>query len=211
MRGDDTLSKNGTIYVDIDDVISDSTKQFTHVLSEHFDKSCNIEEITSFDLQKSFHLTDDEYRHFMELIHAPEVLRNNDPVRGAAESIRKLNDHGYEIIVITGRPVTTYEDSLYWLESHEITFSELYFVDKYGRYDAETALPYVKQVEDLRDFNFTCAVEDSFATSLKLADMGIPVALLDRPWNRIPLAEDSKEASLINRCDGWQEVTRLIL
>ena len=54
-----------SIYIDMDDVLSESNQTFPHILERELGKKMEYSQITTFDLQKSFDLSDDEYAHFL--------------------------------------------------------------------------------------------------------------------------------------------------
>jgi len=54
------------IYVDFDDVFSDTTCAFLEILEVEFGKRVNFEDIFSFDLQASFGLGESEFEHFFQ-------------------------------------------------------------------------------------------------------------------------------------------------
>ena len=56
-------------------------------------------------------------------------------------------------------------------------------VDKYSRKNIDTKI--AVSMEEFSEMKFSLAVEDSAKMALHLSQkMGIPVALIDRPWNR---------------------------
>ena len=56
-------------------------------------------------------------------------------------------------------------------------------VDKYSRENIDTKI--AVSMEEFSEMKFSVAIEDSAKMALHLSQkMGIPVALIDRPWNR---------------------------
>jgi uncharacterized HAD superfamily protein len=77
-------------------------------------------------------------------------------------------------------------------------------VDKYGRFapDGSQCI----SLEGLMKHSFSWAVEDSPIMAMYLASqMKIPVALLDRPWNR----KDTNH-ELVSRHHNWTEIARAL-
>ena len=101
------MSENHRIYVDFDDVLSESARALTKVLQQHYAKTVAFDDITSFDLSVSFGLTAREYAHFMHLAHDPNLLSALEPIGGAVDALNELVSMGYEIAIITGRPAET--------------------------------------------------------------------------------------------------------
>lgn len=200
------------IYIDVDDVISDTTVIFPLLLKQHFGKTIDFEAITSFDLGKSFRLNKEELARFMNIAHSPEIIADYKPRPGAIESINSLILRGYEIAIVTGRPVFTRSLTQEWLVKHTIPFHHLIFVDKYSRTFPGTDALGTISLETFSKMNFCFAVEDSGYMANYLSEsMKIPVALMDRPWNRISPYLENTSTGLISRCQDWSDVMKTFL
>jgi uncharacterized HAD superfamily protein len=201
------LSSNRTIYVDYDDVLSETARAFLDLLAEHFDKWVSFEAITSFDLGISFDLNASEYERFMALAHEPQVLAGFMPIAGAISALERLIAKGYEIAIITGRPASSAPASQAWLEQHSVPYHTLTFVDKYGRGDPQAPNSKAITLKELRQLSFCFAVEDSGDMARFIAEeMGLPVALLERPWNKGYRFSSPESQALIKRCADWDQV-----
>jgi hypothetical protein len=191
-----------SIYIDMDDVLSESNQTFLQILEREFGKKVAYSQITTFDLQASFGLSDDEYAHFFECIHAPDEMMLHAPVSGARETLKHWQDIGYRICVLTGRPLDTREVSLQWLALHEFAHDSFSIVNKYGR--AASKGKQSLSLEMLSTCSFDFAVEDSGQMARFLSEqMGVTVALLDRPWNR-----SMSFNSNVKRCADWTEIKK---
>ncbi|MFQ5528649.1 MAG: bifunctional metallophosphatase/5'-nucleotidase [Thermoanaerobaculia bacterium] len=188
--------RSRTVYVDFDDVLCATARGFLVVLQREFGKDVRFEEIVDFDLGRSFDLPPDQLQRFMELAHEDDVLAGFQPLEDALETIAGWKSAGFEIEVVTGRPPETREASERWLEKHDVGCDDLIFVDKYGH--APGGVP----LEEILDRDYAWVVEDSFNMAVRLATAGHSVRLLDRPWNRFPLASNLD----LVRCSGWPAV-----
>ena len=196
------------IYVDLDDVLSETGQAFIEVLARHFDRRVSFDEIHDFDLGRSFDLSPAELDEFMELAHEPAVLEAMKPIPGAAVVLSGWIETGYRVQVVTGRPPSTGSASRAWLEAMAIPHHELLFVDKYGRggTDPETGIQAVP-LRQLESEEYCLAVEDAAHVSRVLAvDLRIPVALLERPWNLRQSLPSAGEAAPVVRCREWAEI-----
>lgn len=194
-----TIDKS--IYVDMDDVLSASTLTFLRVLEQEFGKKYSFEDIIDFDLQKSFDLTRSEYEQFFKIIHQPDIIMNFEPVQDAVRILKKWEQDGYHIHVVTGRLTDTYSSSLAWLAKHEIPYHDFTMVDKYAR--KETDMNVAVSLDELSQMEFYFAVEDSLMMAHFLSThMDTPVALMDRPWN-----QSSSLDGRIVRCRSWRGVS----
>ena len=189
-----------SIYVDMDDVLSESNQAFLTVLQREFKKNVEYSQITTFDLKESFGLSDDEYDHFFDCIHHPDEIMLHPPVHGAREVIQHWHDIGYDISILTGRPLDTLDVSLKWLKLHGFHHDTFSIVNKYNRESSkgESSM----SLEKLSSRHFDLAIEDSGGMAQFLSEeMGVKVALLDRPWNR-----SMNFNSNVYRCSDWFEI-----
>ena len=192
----------GPIYVDFDDVLSESTRAFIRILEREFGRRVDYDQVVFFDLKKSFGLTQSEFEYFFEVIHRPDELLSFKPVKGAITVLSAWSDRGYEIFVVTGRLTSAYEASLEWLSKHRVPYHDFILVDKYGRENVGDRTPV--SMNAFSRMKFCLAIEDSAKMAQFLSiQMGVPVALLNRPWNR---AADLN--GHITRYDTWLEISR---
>ena len=188
------------IYVDLDDVISETTCHYVKIIEHEFGKTVSFEEVTSFDLKKSFSLTNREYEHFFELVHKPEIILELKPVEGVIDVLHKWKNTGYEISVVTGRLTSAYESSLEWLESNRIPFDIFIMVDKYSRKGIDKNI--AMSLESFSKMNFVAAIEDSVEMASFISrKMKSKALLFDRPWNSTVL-----DYNFIHRCMSWHEI-----
>ena len=188
------------IYVDFDDVLSDTTSAFLKVLKCEFGKRVNFEDIFSFDLKASFNLSENEFEHFFQRVHQPEIIMAFAPMEGAIGVIKEWVKLGYQISIVTGRLTSAYEASLDWLSKHNVPYHSFMMVDKYSRERIDTKI--AVSMQEFSKMRFHLAVEDSAKMAQHLSlEMGTSVALIDRPWNR--------KANLnhkITRYTSWYEI-----
>jgi len=194
------MTRMKPIYIDVDDVLSETAGYFADVVGREFGKSVSIESIHSFDLKESFGLTQAEYDEFFKIVHHPDQILCLEPVDGAVEVISRWADAGCTICIITGRPTSVYDATIQWLLHHKIPYHSLLMVDKYGR--AEANDPAAITLDELAKMQFCLAIEDSADVARFItAHMDTPVALFDRPWNRSATMNGK-----ISRYGSWQEI-----
>jgi uncharacterized HAD superfamily protein len=191
-----------TVYVDMDDVLCQTAQHFLTILKREFGKKFTFEQLTDFDVGEACALTAEEREELYLIVHQGEELLSIPPIPGAVEVLRQWSAHGYEIAIVTGRPPDTYEPSVQWLKKYGVPNDSILIVDKYGRFapDGSRCI----SLEALMNHSFCWAVEDSPIMAMYLASqMKIPVALLDRPWNR----KDTSH-QLVSRHKNWTEIAR---
>ena len=190
------------IYVDFDDCICETAKNFSTLAVEMFDIHVPYEKIKYFELDKSFNLTNEQYDQFMTKGHEPEVILSYDETPGATDVINEWISYGHEVFIITGRPFSAYEPSRQWLDNHGLKNVRLYCFNKYGR-DSFIYSAFSLELEDYYKMKFDFAVEDSpkaFRFFDHLPDL--KVLVYDRPWNR---DTEFKNDNYI-RCLDWNQI-----
>lgn len=193
----------GRIYVDFDDVLCETAQVLLEVLRREFGKVIALDEVRSFDLSISFGLTPAELARFMQAAHQPDVLAAMPPVRGATDVLQEWLDEGYEVWIVTGRPVSSATPSRQWLAEHRIPHTRILFVDKYLRHTPDPALPTATTLEELRAIDFCLAIDDSPTMIRFLVEqMRMPVVVFDQPWNTDPGAKSPR----LLRCKTWPEI-----
>ena len=191
------------IYVDFDDCLCETGRAFADLAAELFGKNVPYEEMRHFNLQKSFHLTDEQYDQLLVKGHEPEELMSFTETPGASAVINEWISKGHEVSIITGRPYSAYDVSRAWLDRHGLRNVRLYCFDKYGRENFLKNSEFSLEPEDYYKMNFDYAVEDS-PLAFRFFDHlpELRVMVFDRPWNR--------EAELPNdryrRCYDWETI-----
>ena len=192
------------IYVDLDDVIGESSRMFLRVLERQFSKKVLYEQLVTFDLAVSCGLNKKQYAELMTLIHSRERLLEIEPVFGATRALARWASEGYEIAIVTGRPDNTREATEEWLARYQVIHHSLIMIDKYGR--SSQSGTRMASLDALADRSFSAAVEDSLETASYLAQMlGIMVALPDRPWN-----QSDPEYDKVIRCHSWDDISEVV-
>lgn len=189
-----------SIYVDLDDVIAKTTCHYVEVVKREFGRTVAFEDITTFNLQESFSLSDSEYEYFFSLVHKPEVVLDLEPMEDVISILNGWCDRGYEIIVVTGRLTSTYDSSIQWLRASNVPFDSFIMVDKYSRPVVDKSIAIT--LEELSGLEFTLAIEDSIDMAHFIWQrINCPVILFDRPWNR-----NGTDQPGIQRYKTWKEI-----
>ena len=193
---------NHPIFVDMDDVISETTRSYPALVEREFGIHTSYEEITSFDLSTSFGLSQAQLTHLFKVVHSEAVLMQLMPVPGVREVLTEWHDRGYPIAVVTGRPPETRDLSLAWLEEKKIPFNHFDICDKYGRH--HNSPDSFISLKELQHRPYTLAVEDSLSMGTFLSGtMKVPTFLYNRPWN-----QNGMRDPFYTRCASWQEITQ---
>lgn len=195
------MQTSRTIYVDMDDVLCETARQFLAVIEREFGKQVVYEKLTDFDFETSCELTPEERAKLYQTVHHADEILCIEPIPEAIDVLNRWVLAGYEIAIVTGRPPDTVAASIEWLARCKVPYHSFTVVDKYGRFQTENTIGL--SLAELATKQFCWAVEDSFPMAKFLATtMNLPVALLDRPWNR-----EAVEHPNIRRYSHWREIS----
>lgn len=122
------------------------------------------------------------------------------PVVGAMEAIQQLSN--YDLVAITIRPESWRLQTQEWLNKNfKNVFLRLYMLGVEASSQGGT----LQSKEDLSTkLGLDLFIEDSLSTSKKISGKGIPVILLDKPWNQGELPEN------VYRVKTWEDVIEQI-
>lgn len=188
------------IYIDMDDVLCDTAGAYADLAAREFGKRVAFDDIFSFNLQKSFGLSDDEYRRLFAQGHEPDFIAGLRPLERMLEVLESWQGLGHNISVVTGRHTSAWSQSLKWLDHHKVPYHSFIMVDKYNRCDTDHTIAI--SLDELTTIGFDIGIEDS----TKMADfitsrMQMDLLLFDRPWNKA-----YETGPQTTRCHGWSEV-----
>ena len=173
------------IYVDFDDVLSETALALSELLPELFGKRVAYEDIHAFNLRDSFHLTEPEYRRLMVKGHESDFLESIAPTPNGCETLRAWLDKGWEPVVVTGRPASSHEASRAWLARYGLSDIPLVHVDKYNRNLGTPSSVPTYSFPQLHDMKFALAIDDAPPALTLLNDSKLcPAIIFNRPWNK---------------------------
>lgn len=195
------------IYVDFDDCLCETARNFSALAKEMFGMIVPYEDIRYFNLQRSFSLTEEQYEQLMVKGHSPEVLLSYEETPGACETVNGWIDRGYDVSVITGRPFAAFEASRKWLDDHGLERVRLYCLNKYGRDSFIKDSDFSLELEDYYRMHFDVAVEDSPAAFRFFDHLPkLKVMVYDRPWNHDHKLPDEGYC----RCFDWETIRKKV-
>ena len=120
------------IKVDIDGVLRNMNDMLVHLYNQRFKTNLTVEELTDYDVSKSFplfemwtHTTAVEY-FFNE--HKEEVFFEANPYSGVKEAMQKLMDNGHKVVIVTWQFTTMNKKlTLDWLDENKIPYDDICF------------------------------------------------------------------------------------
>lgn len=180
-------SKRCVIGIDIDNVIAATDAKIRDLIRIQYGLYSTQEQITSWNYSCCLPITADQEQFVFDLFHK-HYIQNLELLPDVQEIIQNLSRVA-DIWLITKRPDFTQEATSAWLTANDIPYCRLLYSDD----KAEVA-------EGLR-----LLVEDNLDTALTLANLGVPVLLMDYPWNR-----NLKYHPKIIRVHSWKEIQKVV-
>jgi len=176
--------------VDIDGVLADSLPLWVAEMNDYFKKNRQLEDIRLFDLCTVYEVTEEEVLRFMQL-KGRELMIKPPPMEGAVFYLQEIKKH-HEIYIVTARDPCYEEETRWWLQKYGLLFDNLLLLGSHAKQGA------------CLECKLNILVEDTLEVSLRVSAAGVPVILLDAPYNRSPLPE------LIIRKRSWAEIYQVL-
>lgn len=197
------------IYVDFDDVLCETAQGLLVLANRLFERDVAYRNVRDFDLKVTFSLSDDEYLRLMAEAHTPDFLLGLEETPGASAVLNFWLGEGHDVVIVTGRPVSTAVSSRRWLAERALQGVGLMHVDKYGRF-RNWPLPSGEHraftIDEFQNERFDWAIEDAPAGLDLLRTMpGVRPIIFDRPWNA-----DYPVKSPLIRCDRWCKIGEIV-
>lgn len=188
--------KRRVIGVDFDDVIFDLHGPFVDFVNKKKGTSVAHHEITAFNIEDVWQdVTSEEAQLLFHEFGESEEYNVCLPVEGALEHLIPLAEQN-DVYVITARPGTTRERTESWFLRH---FPNIVKAFHFTRQDRLTGVSR-KKSEICKEIGVEIFIDDSMENAVDISSVGIPVLLLNAPWNQGELPP------LVTRVNSWNEI-----
>jgi len=137
---EERMRSTKTIYVDLDDVLCQTTRNFLLIIEREFGRQVAYEQLHTFDLGQACGLQPHEVTELFRIAHQSDELLRIEPLEGAISVLQHWTATGCEIAIVTGRPPITFEPSREWLARHQVPYQTFLMVDKYSRFTTENTI-----------------------------------------------------------------------
>ncbi len=186
------------ITVDLDSVLSATGHFLVDWHNRKYKTSHAYEDISTFDLWIVWGCSEEEGIRRIGEFNRSEVVITVPVLPGAQEGIDQLADH--ELYVLTSRPETIETATRQWVDTYfPRKFQDVYFSHHVMREGGRS------KGEVMKDMGAELHIEDCLAYAQEIAEHGLPVVLLDCPWN-----QNGNLGDLIHRVSGWQAVVEKV-
>lgn len=169
------------IGVDIDDVLVETMPAYLRAFEEHFGRAVPLAQ-ASWDPFAHFpDIPPQERLAFFDSLRRDRFMFTRPLLPDAPPAVRALAASGHTLVILSGRPRPHLRETEAMLERMGLRD---YFAEIVHR-DGDT-IPDYKRREAGR-LGLDVLVEDEFPAARAVAQAGVPVLLMDRPWNQGPL------------------------
>lgn len=179
------------IGVDIDGVLADSLPVWVNELNSFFNKNKRVEDIHLYDICETYKITEEALYKFLE--HKGNYLMSAPPpVTDASYYLNRIKQN-HEVFIVTARDNIYGQETIHWLKKHSFPYDKLFLLGSH------------EKKEVCLENGLRVLVEDTLEISLEVSAAGVPVLLMDAPYNQ------GKLPGLIYRKRSWAEIYSALL
>jgi uncharacterized HAD superfamily protein len=184
------------IGLDLDEVLAGFIDQFVVYYNQRFGTKLRKTDFTEYEMSHTLGRGMEETTEIVYDFYDSLYFLGIPPVYGAINGVARLHD-SHQVSVVTGRPAALEMKTRIWLEERFLNgFQHIVFGNHYAREGIS-----IEKSELCRSLSINLLVEDSPAYATECATAGIPVLLMDRPWNR-----NGPLPSNVTRVYDWEDV-----
>lgn len=188
------------IGIDFDDILYDFYSTLLHYHALVHGGNYKREQMIQYEVQHLWGGTPQEAMSLIMEFLETDAHHNGPLVVGAKEGIRELQKIA-RMMIVTSRPRSSEGVTRRLLELHfPGVFEDVVFISHYGSSKGHKLTKgHVCKEKGIQAF-----VEDALHNAESVASVGVPVVLLDAPWNQGPLPVG------VTRVHNWNEIVSAI-
>ena len=185
---------------DLDDVLlnfHDSLREFCNI---QYNRNHRREEVVSYFIEDTFGFSREEGGRMVFGFYNDSCHQDIPPIEGALDGIARLKEN-HSLVIVTARPESTEEKTKQLISRYfPDTFREVHFTNHFfGSTNRRL------KSELCRQLGIEIFIDDSINNARDIAEIGVPVLLLDAPWNR---NQDLPPG--VTRVYSWEEIIEKI-
>jgi uncharacterized HAD superfamily protein len=189
------IMKKKKIGIDFDDVLFGFNKAFSRFQKAKYGISVRFEDINQYDLSKVWGISIEEVTKRANEFYSSAFHNEEEPVPGSVRGVSRLKGE-YELHLITSRHDDIRSQTIAWLDRHfPKTFTGIHLTNQFG----SIAKKRLKS-EVCRELDIDLMIEDAMHYARDISESGIPVILLNKPWNQ------GEVPDLVVRAMDWEDV-----
>lgn len=181
------------IGVDIDDVLVETMPAYLRAFEERFGRAVPLAEASWDPFQWHPDIPSPDRLAFFDDLRRTRFMFTRTAFPEALPAVRALCAAGHTLVIVSGRPQLHLADTEEMLQRIGIRECFTEIVHRDGE-----AIPQYKR-RAARDRRLDVLVEDEFPAARAVAEVGVPVLLMDRPWNQGSLP------ARVERVASWAE------
>lgn len=191
------------IGIDVDGVLADFATPYLAYRNARYKTALKPEDIWTFHLDQVFGITYQELCEDLASFYQTGAMRSLEPIAGAQQGVRALKSR-HELRVISARQTEIQEETKAWLHRqftgcfHEVLVTNMY------PFNGKPIL-HKRKADVCKEKGIDLLVEDALHHAEDVAHAGIPVVLLDQPWN-----QNGSLPQNIVRAYSWHDVQQEI-
>jgi uncharacterized HAD superfamily protein len=166
------------IGVDIDDVLVETMPAYLRAFQERFGRSVPLAQASWDPFALHPDIPPPDRLAFFDHLRRTRFMFTRAAYPEATAAVRTLRGAGHTLIIVSGRPQPHLGETEDMLERIGIRECFAEIVHR----DGETIAEYKRRAA--RDRRLDVLVEDEFPAARAVAEGGVPVLLMDRPWNQ---------------------------
>lgn len=197
---DSKNNKRLVIGVDLDDVVFSFNDAFHAYHNAKYGTNVLRKDLITYDMEKIMNCTLEEAKEkVLEFVATPEHA-DALPVAGATKALVRLSRR-HSLHIITARGEQIEGVTVKWVEKNfPRHFESINLTNQFF----DTSGKAITKIDVCKRLGIELMIEDSPRNARQLAEAGVPVILLDAPWNQREMPEN------VTRVYSWAEIAREI-
>jgi uncharacterized HAD superfamily protein len=188
------------IGVDMDDVLLDFTEHLLRFVNAKYGTNHQRKDSFNFNLEHVWKVPKEDVDRKILEFYSSKEHNEAPPFPEALDGIRELKAAGHELHLITSKPDILKDVTLRWLRTHfSDAFSDAHFMNEFHGTGAKRTKAEVCKLLGVEIF-----IDDALHNARSISATGIPVLLLDAPWNQ------EKVEAPITRVKSWKDIVEII-
>lgn len=177
--------------VDIDGVLADSLSLWVKELNQYFKQDRSLQQIQLHDVGRIYGITGEEMRRFL-YERGRFLMTSPEPIAGASYYLNLLKN-SHDIFIVSARDERYGRETREWLYKNGLPYDEILLLGSHDKREA------------CLSNELNVLIEDTLRISEEVSAVGVPVLLMDAPYNQGLLPR------LVCRAHSWQDIYRIIV
>ena len=191
---------NRKIAVDLDDVSFNFMDPFLYFYNSISGTSFKRKDMFSYRLEDVFEEPTEQVEKKLRQFYDSSFFENLPTLQGARFAFKSIKEKGDEIIIVTSR----FEEyrgitNNALRENFSGNYSNIFY--SFSRYNPNGKT----KAEICEEQGASCMIEDCLKYAFECDSKGIPVFLMNNPWN-----QGNLEGTVITRVNNWKEILKNI-